>query len=397
MAKRVILAKAGSGKTYKICQEVNPEKRNLIIAYTNRNVKNLQNELALANKCHVNTKVITFDKFLIDYFLYPYEPLIFRHFHEKKTLFGLIPFKTDSVTIKEPEPQRKNNKANPYYIKDKDLRHYLNPYLKRYYCSRISKLLLKIKNGKTYNLVKIASCHINNHFDYLYVDEFQDFREQNYEILFEIIKHINNVLLVGDYYQHSVNGTNNSGKPFSIRKDSNGNLKHINYDDYCNKLVDIHNIEVDDTSLTDTRRCPKTICDFINQKLLINIGCNNNNKGEIVFLNTLTDINNILDDDNIVKLVTEKYQSYKFNALTWGISKGDTYESVCIILTNPFENFDSDDFDITKTTISNGLEKNMFSQITINRMYVAITRTKGNLYFIKKSLFDKVKNNYLKD
>lgn len=41
MDKRVILAVAGAGKTYHICHDLNPNNRNLIIAYTNQNVKNI--------------------------------------------------------------------------------------------------------------------------------------------------------------------------------------------------------------------------------------------------------------------------------------------------------------------------------------------------------------------
>lgn len=41
MAKRVILAVAGAGKTYHICHEIDPTKRNLILAFTHENIHNL--------------------------------------------------------------------------------------------------------------------------------------------------------------------------------------------------------------------------------------------------------------------------------------------------------------------------------------------------------------------
>ena len=50
MAKRVILAVAGAGKTYHICHEIQPKKRNLIVAFTHANIKNIQNELLRAYK-----------------------------------------------------------------------------------------------------------------------------------------------------------------------------------------------------------------------------------------------------------------------------------------------------------------------------------------------------------
>ena len=37
MAKKVILAVAGAGKTYYICHKIDPAKRNLILAFTHEN------------------------------------------------------------------------------------------------------------------------------------------------------------------------------------------------------------------------------------------------------------------------------------------------------------------------------------------------------------------------
>ena len=45
MAKRVILAVAGAGKTYHICHTIDPTKRNLILAFTHENIFNIQKEL----------------------------------------------------------------------------------------------------------------------------------------------------------------------------------------------------------------------------------------------------------------------------------------------------------------------------------------------------------------
>lgn len=58
--------------------------------------------------------------------------------------------------------------------------------------------------------------------------------------------------------------------------------------------------------------------------------------------------------------------------------------NVCVILTKTFENIDSESFSCDKLSI-----------ITINKLYVALTRTKGNLYIIKQSDFKKAKTKYL--
>lgn len=77
------------------------------------------------------------------------------------------------------------------------------------------------------------------------------------------------VLLVGDYYQHSVSGTNNSGKPFD--------------------------------SLIKSRRCPNSICEFVKQKPGIAFSCENENEGKIAWLNG-NNVHSILYDDKVIKL-----------------------------------------------------------------------------------------------
>ena len=42
MAKKVMLAVAGAGKTYYICHKIDFRKKNLIIAYTHENIHNIK-------------------------------------------------------------------------------------------------------------------------------------------------------------------------------------------------------------------------------------------------------------------------------------------------------------------------------------------------------------------
>lgn len=117
----------------------------------------------------------------------------------------------------------------------------------KYYCDNLSELILQVKKGKEYNLFDIAMKNINNFFDYIYIDEFQDFRQHNYELMEKIIKKSNNIVLVGDYFQHSVNARNNTGKPFKV-----GNTKEtkriITYEEYI-KLLENLKLKVDTETL----------------------------------------------------------------------------------------------------------------------------------------------------
>ena len=50
MAKRVILAVAGAGKNYHICNTIDQTKRNLILAYTTEHNHTTPKELCYAHK-----------------------------------------------------------------------------------------------------------------------------------------------------------------------------------------------------------------------------------------------------------------------------------------------------------------------------------------------------------
>lgn len=370
MAKQVMLAVAGAGKTYYICHCIDKDKKNLILAYTHRNVNNIKKELIDAfGEIPELTTVMTFDSFVYRYLICPYEPTLLKRFNRED-------FERKGITLKQPPKQiiKRNGKQFPnrnYHKKDV-LEHYI--YNSQYYCATLSELLSTA--DKSTKILRRISANLNKFFDCIMIDEFQDFREFDYEIIVKLSHNIDNVLLVGDYYQHSVSAINNTGKPFSKRS------QNISYNEYI-KLLEKENLNVDNTSLLSSRRCPASICDFVKTKLQININADNDNSGEVVLVEN--EIIDILNNNNIVKLVYKDAKKYTFNAINWSYSKGDTINSVCVILTNEFEKILEDDFDCSK-----------ISTITINKLYVAMTRTRGNLYILKQSDFKKVKDNYLK-
>ncbi len=365
MDKQVILAVAGSGKTYHICQKIDEDRRNIIIAYTNENIKNILNELVKRfGYIPENTLVMTFHSFIYKYMIRPFDSLIGEY-------YGVNNFISDGISIfspPEPSIKLKNGvrKPNPKYDKIDTLDHFLLE--RKYYCDYLSKLIIKTKNKKI-SLIDIGCNNINKFFDNIYVDEMQDFRENNWNLLVEIIKRVNNILLVGDYYQHSVSALNNHGLPFQIKKD------YISYSDYVSYLKSLE-LEVNETTLLKSRRCSKNVCQFVSEKLGINIESTEDNIGDTNWLNTKDKINQILHDNDIVKLVWEKPEIYDFNSISWSYSKGDTYNEICIILTETYSELDNEKFSLPSSIIS------------INKLYVALTRSKGNIYIIKRSDFE---------
>jgi len=144
MAKKVILAVAGSGKTYHICHTLNPSKRNLIIAYTHENINNIKKELCDAYGCVPElTKVMTFHSFVYRNIILPYVPSISEHFH-------ISNFDCRGVCMNEPPSQiiKENNKTrpNPQYISKDKFEHYINNN-QNIYCSTFSELILQVKKG----------------------------------------------------------------------------------------------------------------------------------------------------------------------------------------------------------------------------------------------------------
>lgn len=371
MAKKVILAVAGAGKTYYICHKIDPAKRNLILAFTHENIHNIQKELCDAHGCVPElTMVTTFDSFVYHQLILPYEPSIAEH-------FACPRFSSCGICMTDPPSKTKKNAegksvANPHYRKKDSLTHYVTMN-RQYYCATLSELVLQVKKNRE-SLIKRLAARLNLFFDCILIDEFQDFREYDYELIMALAKRLNDVILVGDYHQHSVSATNNSGKPFKNKS------KDVSYVDFVAELRN-SGFEVDLTTLDKSRRCSAEICNYISEKLHINIASNGDHCGSIVWIDD--DPSAVLNQDQIIKLVFNEAANYTFRAMNWSYSKGDTVDSACVILTDGLDNLDSDSFDPEKIKRS-----------TLNKLYVAMTRSRGDLYLIKASTFKKLRDAY---
>lgn len=369
MDKRVILAVAGAGKTYHICHSIDSQKRNLILAYTHENIHNIKSELIDAyGKVPELTSVMTFDSFVYRYFICPYEATIADY-------FGQEGFRSKGITTIDPPPKtiKKSGKIipNPKYKNKDQLDHYITSG-NQYYCARITELVMYVKKGKD-SLLKRAAERLNLFYDQVFIDEFQDFREYDYDLIIGLSKMLNSVLLVGDYYQHSVSAINNTGKPFK-------NKKHdLSYADFVDELKKLK-FDIDEDTLSKSRRCSKDICAYVKEKLEINIESEGINAGKVKWI-AEDQVGAILQNPEIIKLVYYEATDYSFEAMNWSYSKGDTVDAACVILTDKFEKLDTDEFSLVGIPAS-----------TINKLYVAMTRSKGDLFLIKASVFKKYKS-----
>ncbi|MDQ7861131.1 hypothetical protein RCO48_09045 [Peribacillus frigoritolerans] len=115
----IMLAAAGSGKTYYIANHLNPTQRNLVITYTKQNVANLKREIKnIHGEVPKNTQVLTFSSFVYRWLLKPFEPIL-------EIGSSTVIISTGVEINKEPEPQSIKGKANYKYFKQNDYRHYI--------------------------------------------------------------------------------------------------------------------------------------------------------------------------------------------------------------------------------------------------------------------------------
>ncbi len=372
MAKKVILAVAGAGKTYHICHEIDQDKRNLILAFSHENIHNIQKELCDAYSCVPElTTVSTFDSFVYHQLILPYEPSIAEH-------FGCPNLVSRGISTVDPPPKTIKNGngrsiANPFYKRKELLAHYVT--MKgQYYCATLSELVLQVKKNRK-PLIKRVAARLNLFYDCVMIDEFQDFREYDYELIMALAKQLNDVVLVGDYHQHSVSATNNSGKPFKNRSTD------VSYDAFVAELKK-SGFEVDLTTLDKSRRCSTEICSYVSENLHIGIISNGDHIGAVRWIDD--DPTSVLNDDRIIKLLFQEAGKYSFPALNWSYSKGDTFDSACVILTDGLDNLGSDKFNPERVKLS-----------TLNKLYVAMTRSRGDLYLMKASTFKAIKDAYI--
>lgn len=399
MVKKVILAVAGSRKTYHICHTINTEKRNLILAFTNANVANIKKELLAAfGSIPRLTEVLTFDAFVYRNFILPYERTIRDFFDEpnfkSRGITTVKPPKNerykksqkknnengeenDDPNISEKQVDKLNSSTQIYITKDK-LGHYTTKSGK-YYCDTLSELVIYIKGKKGKSHVKSpkyqklmdkAIRRLELFYDYILVDEFQDFRKFDFDLLMGLRKGKFNLVMVGDFFQHSVSAVNNSGRPFE-----NNNTLELFVE-----FLQSKGFEVDQFTLLKSRRCSHEICNFVFEKLKIPIESERINVGTIKWTDGY--VKEIIENDKIVKLFFKRSNEWTSSSKTWSYSKGDTYDSVCVVLTEDFEKLDKDSFDIED-----------IKESTRNKLYVALTRTKGDLYLVRYSAYKR----YLED
>ena len=333
MDKTVIFAVAGSGKTTHIVNSLSREKRSLLITYTIANYENLYKRIIRKFNGEWPNNIV-----LMRFFPFLYG-------------FCYKPFLSDAVKargiIYESNPNR--------YAKKTDRKFYIteNGYL---YSNRISLLL------EVMQTIEDIKDRISKYFDELIIDEVQDIAGRDFNLLEKIMEANVNQLFVGDFYQHT----------FDTSRDGTVNANLFESKKNYEKRFTDKGFVCDSDTLIKSWRCNPDICKFITDNLGIEMHSNKNCTGteSISIVSDSAQKKLIMDNPEIVKLHYKKAASFGNGHYNWGETKGqDQYNDVCVCLNKT-----------TAKAYSAG-ELSMLKPATRNKLYVAITRAHGNVYF----------------
>jgi hypothetical protein len=337
MDKRVIFAVAGSGKTTFLINQLNETERFLLVTYTNNNVHNLRTGI-----------IEKFGYFPNNIKLYSYYTFLYSICYK--------PFLHDKLRTKGIN----YDSTPPRYIKSDKREYYIDKFNKLY-SARISKILFITKEHK--NVVE----RVSKYFDYLFIDEIQDFGGNDFNLLKELSKADVKLTYVGDFFQHTFD-TSRDGKTNSTLHDDLGN-----YIDEFQKM----GVVPDTATLSKSFRCSPTTCKFITNNLSISIESHNKDETIVEYIGNPERAKDIYNDHSIVKLFYREHYKYNCFSRNWGDSKGENkYFDVCVVL--------------NKSTLDK-YKKGKLNELpptTKNKLYVALSRAKNNIYLIPHNLIN---------
>lgn len=339
MDKAVTLAVAGSGKTRSIVEKINPTRRALVITYTTNTEQDLRKRIS--DKLGGLPEAVTVSTYFSFLNRFCFKPFLQTEMRSRGISFS-VPSQASS---RMPLTNR--------------LRYMHGD---RIYHCRIGKLLMV--KGCLPELLD----RVDRYYDDVFIDEVQDFGGHDFNFLLELSKARARFQLVGDFYQHT----------FSTSHDGNVNKTlHADYAAYRLRFAKA-GFNVDTTSLAASRRCSMAVCDHISKMLGIPITSAEVGSSHVRVVESQADADCLHADPDTVKLFLEQHWLYGCNSLNWGACKGlDHYRDVCVVLNDTsWKQFSRGELSQAKPTIR-------------NKLYVACSRARGNLFIVPERLFKK--------
>lgn len=139
-------------------------------------------------------------------------------------------------------------------------------------------------------------------------------------------------------------------------------------------------LTADRDTLKSSYRCSPTVCEFISDDIGIMITSHRSDCTEVTALDDEELIAQKFDCGETVKLFYQEHYKYPCYAQNWGASKGqDHYEDVCVVLSRKIYR------------LLKGKRLGDLKPQTRNKLYVACSRARRNLYFVSDQHFSKHK------
>jgi len=358
---KIVLACAGSGKTWGICRDAinshQDNKKRLLISYTNKGVESIKKEYAKQNAGVIDSDVCicTWFQFLLKELIKPYQSYYLKNVNMIKSydfenMYGKISF-------------NKKNSKNYYLNRNYDV--------KANNASEFSIHLNNISEGLVLKRLEEVYSHI-------YIDEIQDLVGADIDLLQILFLSSIYTCCVGDYKQSTLRTHNAKG----------GKTRCGEYVfDYFEKIKKTHYLDIEKCNCS--KRFVQDIAKFANliypgNSIVSSFDSTEKNTG--VYLISNSDLSIYIRYYNPTILRYDKnIDTLNYPALNFGMSKGMTMDRVLIFPNGPIKKFI-----VSGAALSSP-----------HKYYVAVTRPKYNLAFavdnvIENDMF-KIQKLYLGD
>lgn len=329
---KIFVACAGSGKTTHIVNTAMSLTGNILITtFTDTNVDEIEKKfIEIYGYKPLNVFVIPWFTFQIDYLIKPYQ---LSFLNQKITGICMV-----------------HGKSKNYFSKNR--KEYYISSVGEIYSDKISNLAIEtLKRNE--NTIK----RLKRLFDYIFIDEFQDFAGYDLEIIKFLVESNFKLEIVCDPRQH----TYSTHYALKNHKYSSEPLKYI--EEHCSNFF-----EIDEKTLNGSFRCPQNTIRYASE-IFSNFPQSNSNKeyedGDGIVFVTKSNVESFLDiNPNILQLRDSKKTlvNQKYPVSTFGKSKGITVEN-CIIYP-------------TKPMLKAIMEKDFSELKSKSDLYVALTRAK---------------------
>ncbi|WP_079707696.1 UvrD-helicase domain-containing protein [Paraliobacillus ryukyuensis] len=355
LQNKVIMACAGSGKTWGLCQDAlnssSRDKKVLMVSFTNKGVESLKREYEKQNFGVIDQhiKVHSWYQFLLKDLIKPYQSYFLGDINIIKSFDFSNMYGVRDFSKKNTLPYFLNKNGDVKANKASEFAIYLN---------------IKSNGSVIKRLEEIYSC--------IYIDELQDLTGRDIDLLELLFKSSIRVYCVGDYKQSTL-------KTHNAKANKKRSGEYIF--SYLETLKDSHNLQI--VKSNESRRFIQDIADFANL-IYPEEPIKSVKEASLDYMGVYQITKNDIEDyirtfQPSVLRFDKRTSTHGYTALNFGVSKGMTMDRVVIYPNGPLKNF------------LKGISKTLKNP---HKYFVGVTRPQYSLVFVVDKLSE---NEYFKN